>query len=65
MKFYHRISKTNQRSIPRATVQKASAHLGQQLTVTGAHMDGAELIWELETPAGGIVTGKQIGRAHV
>lgn len=45
-----------QRSIPRATVQKASAHLGQQLTVTGAHMDGAELIWELETPAGGILS---------
>lgn len=46
------------RSIPRSVTEKTAQHLGQSLTVVGAHMDGLDLVWELEAPNGSTLNAK-------
>ena len=40
------------RSVPTEVIETTARHLGQTLTVTGAHMDGFDLVWELKAPNG-------------
>ena len=46
------------RSIPRSLTNTTARHLGQSLTVVGAHMDGLDLVWELNTPNGSTLNVK-------
>jgi len=58
-----RIGKTGasilyRRAIPRSVTERTARHLGQSLTVVGAHMDGLDLIWELKAPNGSTLNAK-------